>query len=256
MTDISPHAIVERTAKLAEDVRVGHFSYIGPHVQLGPGCVIDNSVTITGRTTLGAKNHVFPMAVIGAAEESPDGPGRCTIGQANAIREHVTIYAGADKPTQVGSDNLIMIGCQIGPGAVVGDHGIFANCTYVGPAARVEDYVRSSGFAIIQAKVTVGAYTFTAGYADIDRDAPPYAIVQGCPFRVRGVNTENLKRCGFGEDDIRALKDAFRELFDPANDKPSAKALRKLHARAKNTHVLRLVEFIRSGPAPAEGDDG
>lgn len=253
MVDISRNATVEKSAKLAEDVRVGPFSYIGPHVKIGRGCVIENNVTIVGKTTLGARTHVFPMAVVGAANGGEEG--ECIIGNANAIREHVTIYAGAANPTRIGHDNLIMIGSHVGAGATVGDHGIFANCTSIGPEAAVEDYVRTSGFCAIEAGVTVGAYTFIAGYAGINHDAPPFAMVHGFPMRVRGVNRENLRRCGFGDDDIRALKAAFRELFSDTSDQPDASVLNKLAKSASaNAHVRRLVEFLRRHPVPEKED--
>ena len=64
MPEISKQAIVEKGAKIADDVKIGPFTYIGPHVKIGPGCIIQNNVTIAGRTTLGDRNRVFPMAVI------------------------------------------------------------------------------------------------------------------------------------------------------------------------------------------------
>jgi len=257
MPEISSYAVVERGAELADDVRIGPFSFIGPKVHLGAGCVIDNNVSITGRTTLAAKNHVFPMTVVGAPPPDSTGQGQCVIAQANDIREHVTIYAGVERPTRIGSDNLIMIGCQIGPGATIGSHGIFANCTHVGPCAHVEDYVRTSAFPVVDSGVRVGAYTFVAGYTGIDQDAPPYAMVQGLPFRVRGVNTNNLHRCGFGEDDISALKRAFRELYNGSGARPNPAALERLRINPNlNPHVRRLVEAIRSAKPAKGGGDG
>lgn len=257
MPQISPYAIVDETAELADDVRVGAFSYIGPHVRIGPGCAIHNNATVTGRTTLGAKSEVFPMAVIGIAADPSQGPGECTIGQANFIREHVTIYGGTDRPTQLGIDNLIMISSQIGPGATVGDHEIFANLSVVGAGAVVEDYVRTSGFTTVFPNVRVGAYAMIAGYTGIDRDAPPFSMVQGYPFRVRGVNTENLRRCAFGEDDIRALKRVFRDLFNGTGGEANARALKKLTKKpSANPHIRRLVEAVQRGAeAPREPHD-
>ena len=257
MPQISRYAVVEETARLAEDVQVGAFSYIGPHVRIGPGCVIHNNATVTGRTTLGDRNVVFPMAVVGACADASAGPGECEIGQANAFREHVTVYAGIESPTRIGADNLIMINSQIGAGATVGDHAIFANCTVVGPGAVVEDYVRTSGFTTVFPRVRVGAYTMVAGYAGIDRDAPPFAMVQGYPFRVRGCNTENLKRCAFGETDIRALKRAFRDLFNGSAGQINARVLKKLTRKPPaNAHVRRLVEAVlRGAAAPGDADD-
>ncbi len=244
MPDISPLAIVEKSAKLADDVRVGAFSFIGRKVKIAPGCVIENNVTITGRTVLGEKNHVFPMTVIGTPMDGPDGGGKCILGEANVIREHVTVYTTRGRVTRIGNDNLIMIGCVIGPGAQMADHGIFDNLTNIGADATVEDYVWTSGYTKVESGTTVGAYTFTVGYSCIDRDAPPYAMVQGFPIRVRGVNTRNLKRCGFGDDDVRALKVAFRELFNGATDFVNDEALVKLRGHT-NPHVRRLVESVQ-----------
>ena len=245
MPEISKYAMVDKGASLADDVRVGPFARIGPQVRIEPGCVIENNVTITGRTVLGAKTRVFPMAAIGVGQDGGDG-GPCLIGQATSIREHVVIHGGLDGPTRIGSDNLIMIACQVGAGACLGDHGIFANCTRIGAGAVVEDYVGTSGFAVIGPGAGVGAYTFIAGYATVDRYAPPFAIVQGPPFRVRGVNAEKLRRCGFGEDDIRVLKNAFRDLFNDFSDHARPELLEELSPEvADHPHVQRLIEFIR-----------
>jgi len=247
MPEISKYAIVERGAKLSDDVRVGPFTYIGPHVRLGPGCIIDSNVSITGKTTLGERNHVLPLAALGAGLD--DAEGELILGEANVVREHVTLYAGTDQPTRIGTDNLIMIGCQVDAGATIGDHGIFVNGTYIGAGATIEDYVRTSGFVVISPGVTVGAYTFTLGYGEMDRDCPPFAMVQGSSYRVRGVNTENLRRCGFGENDIRDLKSAFRELFTGPEDAAAPAVLKRMLADKTNPHLTRLAESAQAGLA-------
>jgi len=250
MPNISPQAIIEEGAQLARGVRVGPFSYLGPQVRIGPDCTLENNVTILGDTVLGEKNHVFPMAVLGTAPVGSGTVVSCRIGNANAIREHVTIYGGASSPTRIGTDNLLMIDCTVGAGAVVGDHCIFANVTHIGAGTRMADCTHTSGFAAIADGVTVGAYTFIAGYAGVDRDAPCFAILQGSPFRVRGVNTHKLRRCGFGDDDIRALKDAFRELFNGQTEDPDPAGLERLRRQKElNPCVRRLLEALerRSG---------
>jgi UDP-N-acetylglucosamine acyltransferase len=250
MPDISSHAIVEPTAQLADDVRVGPFTYIGPDVRIGPACIIANNVTITGKTTLGQNSRVFPMAIIATPADAAHSPGECIIGPKNAIREHVTIYTGPGGPTRIGKDNLIMVGSQIGPGASVSDHGIFANCTRIGARCNIEPYVRTSAFTIIDAGVTIGAYTFTAGYVHVDHDAPPFAMLQGAPFRVRCVNTQNLQRCGFGDDDIRQLKAAFHKLYPTSEIHLDQHALRRmLDEPQDNLCVRRLLQAIQQGLA-------
>ncbi|HAU37066.1 MAG TPA: hypothetical protein DCX07_05045 [Phycisphaerales bacterium] len=245
MSEISEKAMIEKGARIAPDAKIGPFAYIGAEVSIGPGCVIENSATIVGHTKIGERTHVFPMAVVGAPGEG-DRPGKCIVGAACALREHVTVYAGEERATKIGKNNLIMIGSQVGAGAVIDDHGIFANFTHVGVGAHVQEYVRTSGFSFVADAVTVGAYTFIAGFAEVDRNAPPFAMIQGSPYRVRGVNSENLHRCGFGEDDVRALKQAFRELFNGGSTPADLEVARRLLADASvNPHVRRLAEFVQ-----------
>jgi len=243
MANISPLAIVAESARLADDVRIGAFTYVGPDVEIAAGCVVGSNVTITGRTSLGQATHVFPMAVIGTPGGGQTESGECVIGEANTIREHATIYCGKGDRTEIGSDNLIMIGCIVGSGAVIANHGIFDNCCHIGPGAVIGDYVRMSGFAAVCPGNSVGDYAFVTGYSSVDRDAPPYSRVQGSPIRVRGVNTTNLKRCGFGDDDIHAIKAAFRDLFNGSNDNVNKQALERLR-RDGNPYVRRLAEAV------------
>jgi UDP-N-acetylglucosamine acyltransferase len=246
MPKVSPQATVEKGAQLAADVVVGPFSYVGPQARIGAGCVIESNVTIIGPVVLGRKNHVFPMCVIGAGDDSGER-GSITLGDGNSIREHVTICGGAGAATTIGRDTLIMIESHVGAGAVVGDHCIFANCTHVGPGAKIEDYVGSSAFASVEPGIRVGAYTFIAGFTGIDRDAPPYAIVWGYPYRVRGVNTQKLKRCGFDDEDIQALKQAFHQIFNGGDDGAVEKAIQQLpRTLAANPRVQTLLEALRN----------
>lgn len=258
MPDISPYSIVEKGAKLAPNVRIGPFCYIGPHVSIGAGTVIESNVTIVGVTELGEHNRVFPMAVLGATRDGEEEKGRCIIGEANAIREHVAIYAGtAKKPTRIGRNNLVMIAGQVGAGATIGDHGIFANCTHIAPGAIVEDYVRTSAFTYVGEGVRVGAYSFVAGFVQIDRDAPPYAMLQGSPYRVRGVNSHNLKACGFGEADIRELKRVFRDLFNGEGNLDGEVLARLRKDRKANPYVRTLLKYLErtERDAPLREDD-
>jgi len=252
MPDISPLAVVETGAKLAEDVRIGPFSYIGEQAELAAGCVVDNSVTIAGKTSLGENSHVYPMAVIGAAGQGQTDHGRCIIGEANTIREHATVYCGKGRTTRIGNNNLIMIGCVIGAGASIADHGIFDNCSHIGPGAKVGNYVRMSGFATVCPDKAVGDYAFVTGYASVDRDAPPYSRVQGSPIRVRGVNTTNLKRCGFEDEDIRAIKGAFRELFNGSGYMVDKDVVSRMLSDP-NPCVQRLAESLRGELAGGVG---
>jgi UDP-N-acetylglucosamine acyltransferase len=248
MPKLSVNSMISEEARIADDVTIGPFCYIGPEVVIEAGSTIGANVTIVGRTHIGPETRISPMAVIGTTSTGRPDSGQVRMGPENEIREHVTIYGGLDRPTQLGARNLVMIGCQVGAGALLGNEGIFANFTQIGDNACIEDYVRTSGFTFIEPSVRVGDYTFTAGYADIDRDAPPYAMVQGCPFRVRGVNSHNLKRCGFGQADIRSLKSAFREIFNGTGLQADKSAMQRILAEPDiNPNVRRLIAAVQQG---------
>jgi UDP-N-acetylglucosamine acyltransferase len=73
---------------------------------------------------------------------------------------------------------------------------------------------------------------------------PPYAIVDW-QHTVRGVNVVGLKRAGFDEKRIRAIREAFRVLFRKGRN--LALAIREVQDSNKaNADVLALLEFIKA----------
>jgi len=256
MAVISPKADVISPAGLADDVRVGPFTHVGPDVTVEAGTVVHNNVTLTGRTRIGSGCELFPGCVVGCAPAGAAPGGRCVIGDGNTVREHVIVEAGEspDSPgTVLGSNNLLMVGCQVAHDAHLGDEGLFANFTRIERHARIEEFVRTSGFTVVRPHATVGAYAFTTGYARIDTDAPPYAIMQGFPSRPRAVNTENLRRCGFDADTIARIKAAFRALFDGRDGFPEADRLAAVERDFADAPVRRLVESVRLAAASPTG---
>jgi UDP-N-acetylglucosamine acyltransferase len=241
MPTISKHATVE-TSNIAKDVVIGAFSRIGPDVRIAAGTIIEDHVIVMGRTSIGRDNHLFPGVVIGPAE-GEDPKSRIKIGEANSLREQVIISGTSKGPTRLGNDCLIMIACQVGPAAAVGNHVVLANRTMVASGATLKDYVRSSGFALVDVGSTVGDYSFISPYTRVVGQAPPFAQLEGDPFRVRGVNTPLLQRCGFGEDDVRALKGAYRELYNGNRREPNPQIMAHLLAdKGLNARVRQAIE--------------
>ncbi|MCE5277791.1 MAG: hypothetical protein ABFD92_14815 [Planctomycetaceae bacterium] len=256
MPNISPKTIVEDGAQIADDAHIGPFCTIGRQVIIGPGCVIENNTAISGMSILAQRCRVGPQCVIGATEDGARAGGLCYIGDDTVLREHAVVCGGFERATRIGQDNLLMVGCRVGAGATIDDHGIFANATQFGERCHVESYVRTSGFALIGEGVRVGAYAFVAAFVQVVRDAPPFVMLQGMPLRVRGINTNNLERCGFEAEDIRALKAAVRELYAADGTAPEAAVLERMLAAADlNPHVRRLAEAL-AGAEPPAGNHG
>jgi len=82
------------------------------------------------------------------------------------------------------------------------------------------------------------------GLSGTSRDVPPFAIVDW-QHTVRGVNVVGLKRAGFDEKRIRAIRGAFRVLFRKGRN--LALAVQEVEKSAgASTDVLALLEFIKS----------
>ena len=65
MSLIDPRAIVDPSARLADDVQVGPWSIIGPNVEIGEGTVIASHVVIKGPTRIGRHNRIFQFSSVG-----------------------------------------------------------------------------------------------------------------------------------------------------------------------------------------------
>ena len=120
MPKISPLAMVDPAARIADDVEIGPFSVVGPDVTIGAGTKILNGVTIIGITTMGRNNIVHPNAVLGGAPQDKKYKGertRLEIGDGNNIHEAVTIHTGTEKGggvTRIGNNNLMMVNAHVG----------------------------------------------------------------------------------------------------------------------------------------------
>ncbi|MFW6154700.1 MAG: hypothetical protein ACOC95_05740 [Planctomycetota bacterium] len=258
MPIVSPHAVVDCPAQLADDVVVGPFAHVGPDVHIGPGTRVEGNVTLLGDVRIGAACHIYSFAVIGHTDADGRSGGQVRIGDRCNIREHAVIRGGdpdAGAPTTLGTDNLVMTGCFIGEHARVGANAVLGNYSQLERGAVIEDRVWAAAFTGVSAGVTIGRYSFTSGYAGIHRDAPPYAVLQGFPFRVRGVNALNLRRWKVDEAQISRLKTLFRDLYDDT-DTPARSVLRDAAARDDlDEHERYLVRYLteRNGTAtPAE----
>src|SRR3954466_4717004 len=250
MSKISPLAVVDPKAHIAEDVEVGPFCVVGPNVVVGAGCKLLSHVVMEGHTTVGKDNIFPPFAGIGGAPQDlkyRGGPMKLEIGDGNVIRESVTIHIGTETGggiTRVGSHNLLMVNAHIGHDAHVGSKCIIANNVMLAGHVSVADNVAMMGGVGIHHFVTVGEYSYLAGYAQIHHDVPPYVKVCDSDS-IRGVNSVGLKRAGFDGNDIEALESTVRRLFK-AREKPFATVLGEFDTQnGINPHVKRLVEFLR-----------
>jgi UDP-N-acetylglucosamine acyltransferase len=249
MAKISPQALVDPAADLADDVEIGPFCIVGPDVKLAAGNRLLSHVVLTGHTTVGPGNTFHPHAVIGANPQDKKFRGESTrlvIGSQNSIREAVTIHvgtAGGDAVTVIGDRNLLMVNCHIGHDCHIGNDCVLANNVMLAGHVIVGNNVVMSGAAASHHYLTIGDFAFIAGMARLRRDVPPFVKVSD-DDRIRAVNCEGMKRGGLPADEIEQIEEAARHLFFN-REKPFAAALADFDTRnGLPPKVKALVEFM------------
>jgi UDP-N-acetylglucosamine acyltransferase len=212
--------------------------------------VVENNVTITGRTTVGEGNHFFPGAVIGACPQDISFQGEesgLIIGDYNTFREAVTVNSGTRKGdgfTVIGSHNLVMACCHIAHDCILQNHIVMANGVLLGGHVLVEDFVVFGGLAAVHHFATVGRVAFIGGMTRVTKDAPPYMTLEGNPAKVWVVNTLGCKRNGVSEEGIVSLKEAHRIIF--RGRKPAATAIKELEGNGLVTPEIEvLIRFLK-----------
>lgn len=252
---IHPSAHIDPKAVLGRNVSVGPFSFVGPDVVLGDDCIVHNHATITGQTTCGKANIFFPGSVIGCPPQDlkyKGGPTRLVIGDDNVFREYVTVHTGTEVAggvTRVGSHGRFLVGVHIAHDVVIGDDCIISNYTQIAGHACLEDRVTIGAMSGVHQFATVGTMTYIAGMSRVGIDAPPFMLVEGAPAEVRSFNKKGMQRWGYGENEIRAVQEAWKVLFS-RNAKEHGESLLDrilvLEQRPElNGEVRRLCESLR-----------
>lgn len=244
-------AIIDASARLAADVKIGAYCIIEEDVSIGAGTEIKSHVTIAKHTDIGQNNRIFQYASIGDEPQDKKYNGEATrtlIGDNNTIREYVTINRGTIDDTaitKIGHNNWIMAYVHIAHDCVLKDNIIIANGTTLAGHVHLDDYVILGGFTKLHQFCRIGAHAFTAMDTGFQKDLPPFVMAQGNPARPRAINTEGLKRRGFSQTDIFAIKKAFKLLYK--QDLRLEVALEKLQQLAdEHKPVQLMVDFIQS----------
>ena len=255
---IHPTAVVHPTAALADGVVIGPYSVIEENASIGEGTVLANNVTIRRNVSLGKGNVVHPCVVLGGPPQDLGYRGDATmlrIGDENTIREHVTINIGTAKGgglTTIGNKNFLMTGCHIAHDCILEDEIIITNAVLLAGHILVERNAVLSGAAACHHFSTIGRFAFVGGLSRIVQDAPPFMIVEGNPSRVRGVNAVGLKRAGFTDDKIEALKVAHRSIFRTSQVRREV-LLEMKRSGELTPEVSYLIEFLLRSSAAQYG---
>lgn len=252
---IDSRAIIDPSARLADDVKVGPWSIIGPNVEIGAGCEIASHVVIKANTRMGTGNQIYQFASVGEDPADKKFAGEDTwleIGDNNIIREGCTLHRGTGAGggyTRIGSGNLLMAYVHIAHDCIVGNNTVFANNAGISGHSEVDDWAILGGFAGVNQFLRIGAHAMVGGMTHISHDVPAYVIVSGAPAAVRSVNTVGLERRGFDAETVRLIRSAFKTVYKKGLSLEEAK--QQIAPVAENNPAIAV--FLESITGSAKG---
>ncbi len=218
MKKIHPSAIVNPTARLAENVEIGPYCIVESGVQIAAGCRLVAHATIRTGTALGRDTTVCEGTVIGGLPQHTDPPaklGGIVIGERNVIREHVTVHRAMHQGqnTTIGDDCLLMVGSHVAHDCHVGSHVILTNGSMLGGHVEIGDRACLGGNSAVHQFCRVGRLAMVGGCTKVVQDVPPFLLTDGATALVVGLNRVGLRRTDFTRDEILSLKAAYRLIY-------------------------------------------
>jgi|TARA_R100001143_G_scaffold2717_4_gene5642 UDP-N-acetylglucosamine acyltransferase len=244
-------ALIDPTARIADDVVIGAYSIIGAHVEIASGTEIASHVVINGPTKIGRNNRIFQFSSIGEEPQDKKYHGEPTlleIGDNNLIRESVTINRGTVQGggiTKVGNNNWIMAYVHIAHDCIIGDYNIFANNASLAGHVIVDQHVILGGFTLVSQFNHLGSHCFSAMGSVISRNVPPYVLVSGHMAEPVGINVEGLRRRGFTDTQIRNIRQAYKLVY--RSGLRMEQAQQRLNDIQQDAHELAIfIEFLQN----------
>ncbi|MBL1210858.1 MAG: acyl-ACP--UDP-N-acetylglucosamine O-acyltransferase [Geminocystis sp. GBBB08] len=246
---IHPTAIIDKKAELDSSVEIAPNVVIGADVKIGANTFIGANVVVSGPIEIGCDNQIFPGAALGLAPQDLKYKGdqsSVKIGHRNIIREYVTINraTGEGEETVIGNDNLLMAYVHVAHNCILGDRIVIANSVALAGHVEIESKAVIGGMLGIHQFVKIGKMAMLGGMSRIDRDVPPYMLVEGNPSHVRSLNLVALKRNNFDNEEIFLLKKAYKILYK--SGLTISQALKELEHLSDNEHIKHLTKFMES----------
>lgn len=236
---IDKTAIIEDGAIIADDVVIGPFCFIGRHVTILAGCILESNIVLKGYTQILQDVHIFSFATIGYSKS------KIIIGQNTTIREFVQIDTCDDvklKETNIGHNDFIMAYVQIASGVILGDNCIVTNAVKLNENVTCKDFVIIGGLSTIEANNKIGEGVMIGGASCITHDVPPFCLVEGNRSKIKGLNLIGLRRRLDDVQVIDEIKLAYKQILGEKVDKQLAKTIAK---QSKNIYVQQFAKFIQ-----------
>lgn len=252
MSRIHKTAIISEDAKIGDNVTVGPYTVIEGPVTIGDGTVVGSHAVIEGFTTIGKNCQIYTGAVIGShPQDKKHRKGdkvHLVIGDHNTFREYVTVNPGTVEgggTTTIGSGNLFMTGSHVAHDCHIGNEVILANSVGLAGHVTLEDCAVIGGISGVHQFCRIGYLSMVGGCSKVTQDVPPYAMVDGAPAQMRGLNIVGIKRANISSETAMALRRAYKTLFNSGLARSNALAQVQKQVNGM-PEIKRLLEFIQT----------
>lgn len=246
--EVHSTALIDSTAQLDSDVAVGPYAIIGPRVEIASGTRIGAHTVIHCNTKIGARCSIGVGSVLGGEPQDLKYGQEETwleVGDDTLIRDYCTLNRGttARGTTLIGRGCFLMTYVHVAHDCSIGDRVVVANAVQLAGHVDVEEGATIGGLTPVHQFVRIGTYAMVGGGSRLPQDVPPYTCAAGNPYKLYGINTVGLTRAGFSPEVKRALKHAYRLLFNSHLSR--SQAIERLrNERCQTPEVQRLIDFV------------
>jgi UDP-N-acetylglucosamine acyltransferase len=246
---VHPSSVIGAGVELAPGVEVGPFCMLEGRIRIGARTRLIGHVTILGDSELGEDNVLHPGVVIGNEPQDltySGAPRAVRIGNRNVFREQVTVHRGSERGeiTIIGDDNFFMQNSHVAHDCRIGNATLIAGGALLAGWVEVGDRALVSGNCVVHQYTRIGRLSMMRGLSRTSRDIPPFCVMDGT-HTLRAINVIGLRRAGFNASQVRALRDAFNELFGKRQNLKLA-VERMLAAGGLSAEVREMIDFIRA----------
>ncbi|MGB9856599.1 MAG: acyl-ACP--UDP-N-acetylglucosamine O-acyltransferase [Dictyoglomaceae bacterium] len=238
---------IHPSSEIGENVEIGPFSFIDRGVKIGKNTKIENNVILKEGTIIGENCHIHSGAILGDLPQDLNFKGEKSfliIGNNVVIREYCVLHraSGEGNATIVGDDCYIMAYSHLAHNVKLGKKVVIANATQIAGYVEIDDQAFVSGLVAIHQFVRIGKLAMVGGSSKIVKDVPPYALVDGNPARVYGINTVGLKRANFPLEKRNLIKEIYHILY---SNLPFEERFKKI-SEYQDDSAREILEFVKN----------
>ncbi len=243
-------AIVDKSAKISQNVEIGAYTIIGPEVEIGENSIIHSHVNIVGNTKIGKNNQIYPFSSIGTPPQDLKYKGEknsLIIGDNNKFREYVNINPGTEQgggKTIVGNNNLFMVYCHVAHDCMISNNIVLANNVQVGGHVNIEKNAIVGGSCAIHQFSRIGESSMIGGMTGVLSDVIPYGLSLGNRNNLIGLNLIGLRRSKVSNENIKKIQLAYEIIFKSSNFRENINNLST--ELRQNEFINKIINFINS----------